>query len=268
MCQIVSGALPSGSERIQEVHAPILDQKRPGARGSTCVMPPIPLNRSRLRSTGMAHDQRRRRRTAWTSDVQECVLAACRVRDGRTTVRCLRDVLERNTGRRVSDVTIRRGLIDAGYVRRRVSSKVLGSASDEDVTAFRTRFNQAVGPGTVLVSVDESHFSRRHFSRCASVRVQIAWSKGRAQDIWPRRRMDFVLVVARNRERRHRPFASRQGVCQSPNVLCFRVIDAISSWIRTAAGQLLHPQEQRRCFRRKDIHADVPESIQPPISTC
>lgn len=106
-------------------------------------------------------DRRRRRSTAWTSDVRECVLNACRACDGRTTVRCLRDVLERSTGRRISDVTIRRGLTDAGYVRRRVSTKVLGSASYEDVSAFRTRFNQAVGTGTVLVSVDESHFSRR-----------------------------------------------------------------------------------------------------------
>ncbi len=123
---------------------------------------PSTLHRWKVKAWwGAARTQGRRRRSrVWTPDVNDLVVDTCRA-NACTTVRRLQATVEGAIGRRVSQTTIRRGLRRAGFSRRRLSSKVLGSALDDQIAQFRERFHRLVSPTTMIVSVDESHFSDR-----------------------------------------------------------------------------------------------------------
>ena len=113
-----------------------------------------------LSSWGVGKDRKTRKRKAWTIEVRDlvgswCFSTAC------VTVPQLRAAVMSQLRLRVSESTIRRGLRDLGYMRRRLSGKLLGSPSSEQVKQFTSRFVELATPDTLLISVDESHFSER-----------------------------------------------------------------------------------------------------------
>jgi transposase len=106
--------------------------------------------------------KRRRRR----DDCRTHIIAYFEKPENRVTATC--DALRREVaklGVSVSNSSIRRCLRDMRYSRKRRSDKVLGTVSAEKVAAFRQRYSAAVKPGTLVVSVDECHFSERVMPR-------------------------------------------------------------------------------------------------------
>ena len=123
---------------------------------------PSTIHRWKERSWWSQGQRKRRERnpTAWTSEVKDIVITEC-TRHSNTTISQLRAVAFSQVGRRVSASTLRRGLHKAGFSRRRLSSKLLGCATPEQVSLFRSKFTALALPGVLVVSVDESHFSQR-----------------------------------------------------------------------------------------------------------
>ena len=62
---------------------------------------------------------------------------------------------------RVSPSTVRRWMKKMRYTRKRLSSKVLGRVSKEQVHEFLQRYTDIVAPETLVASLDESYFSEK-----------------------------------------------------------------------------------------------------------
>lgn len=66
---------------------------------------------------------------------------------------------------RMSLSSLRRRVKSLSYRRKRLSDKVLGFVSAEQVEAYRQRYDELVGPTTLVVSLDECHFSENVLPR-------------------------------------------------------------------------------------------------------
>jgi transposase len=71
----------------------------------------------------------------------------------------------RNLGVSMSLSSLRRRLRALSYKRKRLSDKALGVVSKEQVLSYRTRHDEAVGPSTLVLSLDECHFSENVLPR-------------------------------------------------------------------------------------------------------
>jgi len=61
----------------------------------------------------------------------------------------------------VSATTIRRWIKQAGFSRKRLSTKILGHVTHEQIQDYRGRFHDVVRPDTLIVSLDECYFSEK-----------------------------------------------------------------------------------------------------------
>lgn len=68
-------------------------------------------------------------------------------------------------GVRMSLSSLRRRVKSLSYRRKRLSDKILGFVSAEQVDAYRKRYEELVGPNTLVVSLDECHFSENVLPR-------------------------------------------------------------------------------------------------------
>jgi len=78
-----------------------------------------------------------------------------------TTIARLQSAVHAQTGEKLSQSTVRRALKEVGLSRRRLPSRSLGTPTAEQVAAFRAEFARHAPAGTLVVSVDECHFSER-----------------------------------------------------------------------------------------------------------
>jgi transposase len=71
----------------------------------------------------------------------------------------------RNLGLRMSLSSVRRRVNSLSYKRKRLSDKVLGFVSKEQIEAYRRRHDVIIGPSTLVLSLDECHFSENVMPR-------------------------------------------------------------------------------------------------------
>ena len=161
---------------------------------------PSTIHRWKTQSTWGTGDRRQRRRAArkrdrWSEKVKECLDG-----NGSQTLTALQRQLSPQNDR-PSLATIRRCINDIRYSRKRHSDKVLGTVSAEKVDDFKTRFAQVVTPGTLLVSLDESHFSEKVLPKYGYSPIGNPCPQRQRSGTW--RSYSLVLAIASNGEKYH-----------------------------------------------------------------